>query len=263
VAASYRRSTQPLTGSERDQVRPFLEADPVGNAVVWNRAFQLSDYRDVYTDGLPPKAVLAMAKPQWASGATGIAMHAVDAPAARELIPAVPPGPAFLHLTEEWQLPLFEAKAEEMQARTAWLFALDKEDFVDQQTHEVRPLTPEWAAMIAKVWEPDWPGEPYVRSRIEAGHAYGVYEEGKPVAWALTHFETERVSMMGFLHVVEAYRGKGYAKSVGSALIKDILARGKIPALHVYVDNVASLQLTPALGFHKVKRQVWADAVFR
>lgn len=231
--------------------------------MVWARAFFFADDRDVYADGLPPKAVLALARPNWAPGATLMAMHAIEASAALSLIPAVPPGPANLHLTEEWMLPLFEPSAQEMRARVAWLFAMDPKNFVDLQRHNVQPITPEWAPLIAKFWEPDWPSEPYVRSRIEAGHAYGMLEDGKLVAWAMTHFETEKVSMMGFLHVLEEHRGKGYAKSVGSALIKDILERNKTPALHVFADNVPSMELTPAFGFHKVKRQVWADAVFR
>jgi hypothetical protein len=36
---------------------------------------------------------------------------------------------------------------------------------------------------------------------------------------------------------------------------------GKVPALHAYADNVASLALFPILGFRKVKRQVWGEAV--
>ncbi len=127
----------------------------------------------------------------------------------------------------------------------------------------MRPVTPEWAPVIAKIWEPDWPAERYIRGRIENGPSFGVYVDGQLVAWDMTHFETDRVVMMGFLHVLDAHRGKGYAKSTGSALIKEILRRGKIPACHVREDNTPSLVLTESLGFRKVRKQVWADGVLR
>ncbi len=258
----------PFTSAHRTEdhaaVEAFLRQDPVTTAVVWNRAFDMEGEKEIVVDDEPPKAVLAVARPPWAEGGAGIAMHAVDPRAAQGLMSAWPKGGVFFHLTEEWMLPLVEMRAESLDAGVFWLFELDPKDFVDREGPEVRPLGPEWGDLVGKVWDPDWDrAGSYVRSRIEAGHAYAVYEDGKPVAWALTHFETPAVSMMGFLHVLEPHRHKGYARSVSSALVKDIVARGKVPALHVKTDNVASLELTASLGFHKVKKQVWADAVMR
>jgi len=255
--------TPPSRVDDRERVRAFLETDPVGNAVVWDRVFQRPNYREVYSAGDPPKAVLVLARPRSPNAPTGFALHATDPAGAEAVLEAVLKGPAFFFLTEEWQLSPLEPRAETLDARSAWLFALRREDFIDLQQHEVRPVTPAWAKAIAERWEPDWPSEPYVRSRIENGPSFGVYDGEKLVAWSMTHFETDRVSMMGFLHVMEAYRRRGFAKSVGSALAKDILARGKIPVLHVYADNAPSIELAQMLGFRRVKRQVWAEAVFR
>lgn len=246
-----------------EAVRKDLESDPVGNAVVLNRGFDAESRSDVYADGVPSKAVLVVGAPHWAGGALTMAFQATDPAAAKALAGAIPAGSTNIHVTEEWLLSLVEPRAAELDAHAAWLFALDAGDFVDLQQHDVKPIDVKWAPMIAKLWEPEHPLEGYVRSRIEAGPAYGIYEGDELVAWAMTHFETERVSMMGFLHVQEGHRGRGYAKSLGSALVKDILKRGKIPALHVYVDNVPSLELTPRMGFHRVKRQAWAFGVFR
>ncbi len=255
----------PATPTEdRTAIESLLRQDPVATAVVWNRAFDMDGPKELFVAGNPPRGVLAVVRPPWAEGAAGVAMHAEDPMAAQELMAAWPQGPVFLHLTEEWMLSLVEPRGETFEGGVFWLFQLDPEDFVDREGPGVRPLGPEWSDLVGKTWDPDWDhAGPYVRSRIEAGHAYAVYEDGKPVAWALLHFETERVAMMGFLHVLEPYRGKGYAKSVSSALVKDILKRGKIPALHVKTDNVPSLKLTSNLGFHRVKKQVWADAVMR
>lgn len=233
-------------------------------AVVWNRAFDMEGPKDLLVDADPPQAVLAIARPPWADGGVGTAMHAVDPRAAQALMPSWPAGEAFLHLTEEWMLPLIQARAERFDGGSFWLFQLDPQDFVPYETDRVEALDPKWADMIGKIWGPDWDrAGPFVRSRIEAGHAYAVYDGGRPVAWAFLHFETPQVAMMGFLHVLEPYRGRGYARAVSTVLAKDILSRGKIPALHVKTDNVPSLELTTSLGFHRVKKQVWGDAVVR
>lgn len=227
------------------------------------RAFHDPDFSEAYVDGLPPRAVLLVAPPPWIEDGRGISVHAADAEAAAAVCEGVPSGRVLFHLTDEWLLGFLEARALELDAHPAWLFALDPKDFVDGQRHEVRPLTTEWSSLVAKAWESESDEEPYVRSRIEAGPSAAVYLDGAPMAWGMTHFETDGLSEMGFLHVLEAHRRKGYARSVGSALVKDILARGKVPILHVYADNVPSLELTVSLGFHKVKRQVWGEAVLR
>ena len=256
--------TPPIRTEDRPLVEALLRENPVTTAVTWNRAFDMEGPKELYIDGDRPKGVLAVVRPPWSEGATGVAMHAVDPKAAESLMPAWPGGAVFLQLGEEWRLPFVEARAASFDDGVFWLFQLDPNDFVDQEGPRVQPLDPKWGDMVGKIWDPDWNlAGSYVRSRIEAGHAYAVYEDGTPVAWAFPHFETATVSMMGFLHVLEPYRRKGYAKSVASALAKDILSRQKIPALHVKTDNVASLELTASLGFHRVKKQVWGDAVSR
>jgi len=227
------------------------------------RAFHDPDFSQAYVDGLPPKAVLLLAPPPWIEDGHGVSLHAEDARAAASVCEALPSGRVLFHLTEEWLLGFLEPRAREIDPRPAWLFALDAKDFADGQRHEVRPLTTPSAPLVAKAWEPDEDETPYVRSRIEAGPSAAVHVDDRPVAWGMTHFETETISEMGFLHVLEPHRRKGYARSVASALVKDILGRGKIPILHVYADNAASLDLTASLGFHKVKRQVWGEAVLR
>ncbi len=227
------------------------------------RAFHDPDFTQAYVDGLPPKALLLVAPPPWIPDGNGISFHGEDAQAAASVCEALPPGRILFHVTDEWLLGSLEPRAREIDPHPAWLFALDAKDFVDMQRDEVRPLTAEWAPRVATAWDPDADEEPYVRERIEAGPSAAVYVDGKPVAWGMTHFETDRLTEMGFLHVLEPFRRKGYARSVASALVKEILARGKIPILHVYADNVPSLELTASLGFRKVKRQVWGEAVLR
>jgi predicted GNAT family acetyltransferase len=102
-----------------------------------------------------------------------------------------------------------------------------------------------------------------VRRRIENGPTAAIYEDRGPIAWGLTHMVTNRVGIIGMVHVQEGFRRKGLARSVVAAVSRQLFKEGKIPALHAYVDNAASLTLFPTMGFRRVKRQVWGDAVFR
>src|SRR2546430_15670511 len=109
----------------------------------------------------------------------------------------------------------------------------------------VRPLDPKWSGQVAALWEPEWPAEGYVRRRIETGPTAAVYDGGRPVAWALTHMVTDRVGIIGMVHVLEAYRRKGLAPAVVSAISQDPIRAGETPALHAYVGNVAAPSLLP------------------
>jgi len=246
----------------RDSARAFLHMDPVGNAVVWDRAFQQPHY-DVYTEGRPTRGLVAVHRTARRDGANFVAMHAIDLDAASALCEHLPKGFTIFHLTEEFPVTLLARRADEFHPRPAWLFQLDPRELVDHPDDRVRPLAPEWAAKVATLWRADWPAEPYVRERIEGGPTAAIYEDGEPVAWALTHTVTDRVGIIGMVHVVEDHRRKGLAKSVVAAVSRALIESGKLPALHAYPDNAASLALFPTLGYRQVKLQVWGEAVFR
>jgi ribosomal protein S18 acetylase RimI-like enzyme len=258
----HRWATSPHEVVDREKVRGFLETDPIGNAIVWDRVFQQPSY-EVFVDQLPPHGVMAVHRTQRPEGANFIALAAGDPEAAGSLLEAVPRGFTILHLTEEFPLPLLEPRATEFHPQPAWLFDLRPGDLVDHPDPRVRPLDPEAAARVSRLWQPDWPAEGYVRRRIEEGPTAAIYEGGEPVAWALTHTVTDRVGIIGMVHVLEGYRRKGLARAVVAGVARSLQRDGKRPTLHAFVDNVASLSLFPTLGFRRVKRQVWGDVVFR
>ncbi len=224
--------------------------------------FQQTGY-EVFVDRREPRGLIAIHRAQGPDGANFVALHALDVTSAAPLCELSPSGFTIVHLTEEFPLPLLAPRAREFHPHPAWLFRLEPKDFVDRPDDRVRPLTTEWAGRVAKLWQPDWAAEPYVGSRIESGPTAAIFESDAPVAWALTHMVTDRVGVIGMVHVLETHRRQGLAQSVVAAISRDLMRDGKIPALHAYTDNAASLALFPTLGFRKVKRQVWGDAVFR
>ena len=253
--------TKPIRLTDPEPVRGFLEADPVGNALVWHWAFQQRN-RDVAADQLPPRAVFTLSHGTPPITFRFGGLTAADAGAAESVLQAATPGPAFVLVTDLGLFDALRGRADIAHVRTAWLYRLDTEDFVDVQEHEVRPVPANWAPAIAKLWEPEWEAAPYVQSRLESGPSVGIFDGERLVAWYATHVVTDRVAVMGFLHVLDEYRHRGYARSLSCALSKEIFRAGKIPACHVYSDNEPSLRLMDSLGLRRVRQQAFVEVTF-
>lgn len=95
----------------------------------------------------------------------------------------------------------------------------------------------------------------YIRNRIQNGLTAGIYEAGKLVAWALTHDD----SAIGFLHVLPAYRRKGYAYKLTAYLISQLRKQGKIPFVQIEEANLKSIHLAAKLGFKKDRTVHWFE----
>ncbi len=245
-------------------MRPLLFRDRIRNATVIHRTFLNSDFTHVFADQLPePSAVLALKPSEDGRSPHQFALHATSALAAVRVLKAVPQGACLFHVADELVFPAIKERVGVQWWGEAIYFRLDPADFRGSVAHDVQPLDPRFAATVAKIWNPDWPAEGYVRSRIENGLNGAIYEDGEPVAWYLTHLETDDVVVLGFLHVLDAYRRRGYATSLSCALIKQTFAKGKVPCCHVYTDNEPSIRLMEGLGFRRVCLQAWGDGVAR
>lgn len=93
----------------------------------------------------------------------------------------------------------------------------------------------------------------YIDERIRNGVGLGIYEGGRPIAWALTHDD----GAIGFLNVLEGYRGKGYGTAIMAAMVKRLLELGEVPFLHIEEDNHKSMSLALKTGFRKDRRVHW------
>lgn len=73
------------------------------------------------------------------------------------------------------------------------------------------------------------------------------------MAWAITHDD----GAIGFLHVLEEYRGKGYGTNVTAAMINKLLELDELPFVHIEEDNIKSMDLALKAGFSKDRRIHW------
>jgi predicted GNAT family acetyltransferase len=90
---------------------------------------------------------------------------------------------------------------------------------------------------------------PFAAGAIVLGSYLGIRCAGKLIAMA-----GERMRFDGFTEISAVcthpeYRGCGYASSLVRALVRQIIARGETPFLHLYSDNTTAAALYTKLGF--------------
>mgnify|MGYP005836878225 CR=1 FL=1 len=93
----------------------------------------------------------------------------------------------------------------------------------------------------------------YIADRIKNGTGLGIFEKGMPVAWAITHDD----GAIGFLNVLEEYRGKGYGHDVTVAMVSRLLREGEVPFVHIEEENKKSMNLAMKVGFKQDRRTHW------
>jgi predicted GNAT family acetyltransferase len=87
------------------------------------------------------------------------------------------------------------------------------------------------------------------RRAPELGSYLGIHEAGQLVAMA-----GEGLRLPGYVEISAVcthpeHRGRGYARSLVSALIQKIMERDETPFLHLGTENVDAIRLYEKLGF--------------
>jgi RimJ/RimL family protein N-acetyltransferase len=95
----------------------------------------------------------------------------------------------------------------------------------------------------------------YVTDRIKRGISAGIYVDGKLVSWGITQDD----GAIGFLHTIDIYRRKGYARSITLSIIESLRKQEKLPFAYVEPRNRRSADLLLKLGFKKNKTIHWFE----
>jgi|GEM_PF-104929 len=120
--------------------------------------------------------------------------------------------------------------------------------------HEVTELTiPDAAVIYNNSDYREYISIDYIQERILNGIGVGIRRNGRLVAWALTHDD----GAVGFLHVLEDHRRRGYAARITEAMVSRLLAAGEVPFVHIEESNAASIDLAAKAGFRKDRRIHW------
>jgi GNAT superfamily N-acetyltransferase len=115
-------------------------------------------------------------------------------------------------------------------------------------TPTMRRLTPDDIAQMLALAELTEPG-PFRKRTMELGTFYGVFDSGRLLAMA-----GQRMHLPGLIEVSAVCthpdaRGRGYARTLMSHVIRDIRQLGRIPFLHVLADNESAIRVYQHLGF--------------
>ena len=247
-----------------ERLRPFVSSDPLRNAVMIQRLFMPRGRCIAFADDEEdPKAVAVVDLPDTEGDSYSLTLHGVDPRKTDGVLRMIPEGAYWIQLADEQLFPVLGERMRMGWYASAWLLAMDPEDLKGDAGIETRRIDGRWAHKIAAVWATDWNADGYVRHRLEEGPSSGVFVDGELVGWGATHFETDKVSMLGFMYILPEHRNRGYAESITADLVRQAAAAGRTPACHVYEENYQSLGLCERMGFRRVCRQIWGDAVTR
>lgn len=112
----------------------------------------------------------------------------------------------------------------------------------------VRKLTAADVPSMQKLADLTEPG-PFRLRTIDLGDFYGIFDSDRLVAMA-----GQRLHLPHFVEVSAVCthpdaRGRGYARTLISVVVEEILQRGKVPFLHSLFDNHQAIRVYEALGF--------------
>lgn len=155
---------------------------------------------------------------------------------------------------EEWVVPYIGDDSDFEWKLSCQKLTLPNSVHVPNPLQNIFPLNISDARYIQNIHSyADFTDVPYIEERIKTGISYGIREEGKLVAWAMTHDD----GAIGFLYVLPEHRSKGYAQAITDKMILEIRRRGKLPFVHVEKDNIKSINLSKKVGFVPHSTVVW------
>jgi ribosomal protein S18 acetylase RimI-like enzyme len=155
---------------------------------------------------------------------------------------------------EEWMVPILSRGKEMVWNLSMMQFILPDDVIVPEPDVEIRPLSVEDAVYVYENSEyKAFISPEYVKNRILGGENVAIQEDGQLVAWAMTQDD----GAMGFLHVLEGYRKKGYGYNVTLALIRELRRQNKRPFAYIEEENRPAIKLISKLGFEKDKKVYW------
>jgi predicted GNAT family acetyltransferase len=127
------------------------------------------------------------------------------------------------------------------------------EENIEIRSQPVR-LGPEDAEEVTEIMrkvDPEWWGEITAENRresLEKNYWLGIKRDGKIVSVGNTHF-TDFGSNVGVVATDERYRNMGYATSIVSALVQEILKRSSPALIHVLSENAPAIRAYSKVGY--------------
>jgi len=121
-------------------------------------------------------------------------------------------------------------------------------DVANATEYPVERLAPSRIPEMLSLTELTKPG-PFGPRTAELGTYLGIEESGRLVAMAGIRLRLPGYSEISAVCTHPDFRGRGYARSLVSALMLEIRGRAETPFLHVRMDNTGAVRVYEKLGF--------------
>ena len=245
--------------SDLEKVRELLDKEHGLNAMVIARVFSKDPDKKIYVDDPDePHGVMTLqkGKPDHCS------IYADNEESFLDLVRVLESGKEYQFSgMRDIFIPYLKKEFERTDINPCWFFVLGEEGVKGDVRHEVTSLMEDDIETVAHNWEYFDGAYDHVRDRVINGMSAAIREDGKLIGWDATHFETDKVVMLGFLFVFDEYRRGGYAVSMCVVLTKRILETGKKPIFYVVKDNEASVKFSQKIGYEIVDSHSWVTGV--
>jgi ribosomal protein S18 acetylase RimI-like enzyme len=239
-------------------VRPFLSRHLPRSQTAYNIVFGIGSRRARWVrinDPTDPHAVLVRSRRfvLFADCRRAAAQVLAEVPRNLRLVFGATPMRYYRLIKRCWRGP---DAGERAGINACCLYYLKPGRFFDCRGHRISRLVRSDAPAITAQWQygrdPD-----HVRRLISTMPGCGIRRGRRLVAWGLLHDD----GSMGFLHVLEEYRGQGMARAVTAALTRSVLRLGLQPFLYIVKTNRASIRLTESMGFTRGGEYGWFGTV--
>jgi len=139
------------------------------------------------------------------------------------------------------------------------LMKIDKGEEDIQISHETQRLGPKDAEQVARIMrraDPAWWGDVKAEDRkesLETTYWLGIKQDGKLVAVGNTRFEPVG-SNIGIIATDEKYRNRGYATTIVSKLVREIMKKSPPALIHVLKHNAPAVRAYSKVGYKPFKQ---------
>lgn len=232
----------------KEKALEILKKDPVKN---------LSIINIVQNEIYPPKNIQVIDESVLArkvSDAEWVYLSCNDENALNKMMSYLDEDDNSFAAVEKWMKPILTKDRDIIWDELAFRLYLPKDIVLPEVKTQVRSLNKGDAEIVNKYWTYNNDESIYyVRDMIERNDSAGIEDDGKLVAWVCTHDD----GALGFLHVLDEYRRKGYAKDITIYLAHKLREVNKIPFVYIITDNEKSLNLARNLGFIIDRKVCW------
>ena len=238
-----------MMNNDKNSIISCLKQDPVKNA---NMLYFMENYPIISLERINNSVIL-----RGKSDQVWVYLSCPNEAEFSQLLERLTPDDRHFAIIEDWMMPYLTTNRQvTWKLTTIKLFLPDSIVFKNDPEAKISVLTTDDAQTIYEnsIYK-EFSSVEYFQERIQNGPSAGVREDGRLVAWVMTHDD----GAIGALHVLDNYRKRGFAYQLTVEIVDKVRQQGKIPFIHIEKTNTKSMNLALKLGFQKDRRVHWFE----